>query len=212
MNRPSQRIDLQLIESGMTLLPDTGCAGLSVRRLVEHANVNLGMFHYHFKNKDNFIRAVLQRMYEEMFAALTMEIDPARSPVDNLRATLSVLSGFAARHRKLLSMLVAEAMQGEALPIAFLRENLPRHIGVIAGLIAQGQAGGAIVDVPVPHLLPFVLGSIGGPLFAGAAIERMGAAPPGMVESALLSPQALDLRISLALRAIVIDTPEGKPS
>ena len=178
MNRPSQRIDLQLIESGMALLPDTGCAGLSVRKLVEHANVNLGMFHYHFKNKDNFIRAVLQRIYEEMFAALTVEIDPARGPVDNLRAALTVLTAFGYRHRKLLSALVSEAMGGEALPAAFLRENLPRHIAVVARLLAEGQAAGSIVPAPLPHLLPFILGGVGGPLFAGGAIERLGAAPP----------------------------------
>lgn len=212
MNRPSQRIDIQLLESGLALLPETGCSGLSVRRLVEHAKVNLGMFHYHFKNKDNFINAVLQRMYEEMFSALTTEIDPGRSPVDNLRATLTVLSGFAVRHRKLLSMLMAEAMQGEALALNFLRANLPRHIGVIARLLAQGQAAGVIVDMPVPQLLPFVLGGVGAPLIAGGAIERMGAAPPGMAENALFSPAALELRVSLALRAIVIDTAQGPRS
>lgn len=211
MNRPSQRIDIQLIESGMALLPDTGCSGLSVRRLVEHANVNLGMFHYHFKNKDNFIQIVLQRIYEEMFAALGMEIDPARSPVDKLRAAMTVLTAFGTRHRKLLSTLAAEAMQGEALSAAFLRQNLPRHIGIIARLVVEGQAAGVFVQAPLPHLLPFLLGGVGLPPILGGAIERMGAAPPGMVEH-MLSPAALELRISLALRAIVIVNPEGSPA
>lgn len=204
MNRPSQRVDLQLIESGMALLPETGCTGLSVRKLVEHANVNLGMFHYHFKNKDNFIRVVLQRVYEEMFAALTVEVDPARGAVDNLRASLAVLTTFGHRHRKLLSTLVIEALGGGPLAAAFLRENLPRHIAVIAHLLTEGQAAGAIVPAPVPHLLPFIVGAIGGPLFAGGAIERVASAAPGPVEYMLLSPAARELRIELALRAIVI--------
>jgi TetR/AcrR family transcriptional regulator, transcriptional repressor for nem operon len=210
MNRPSQRIDLQLIESGMALLPDTGCTGLSVRRLVEHANVNLGMFHYHFKNKDNFIREVLQRFYEEMFSALNMEIDQTHGPVDSLRAALTVLCAFGTRHRKLLSTLLAESMQGEALVSAFLRENLPRHIAIIARLLMEGQAAGVFVQAPLPHLLPFLLGGVGMPPILGGAIERMGAAPRGMVEH-MLSPAALELRINLALRAIVIVNPEGMP-
>ena len=209
MNRPSQRVDLQLIESGIALLPETGCTGLSVRKLVEHAGVNLGMFHYHFKNKDNFIRAVLQRVYEEMFAALTVEIDPARSPLDNLRASLLVLTTFGHRHRKLLSTLVVEALGGESLAAAFLRENLPRHLAVIGRLLTDGQAAGAIVPAPVPHLLSFVLGAIGGPLFAGGALERLASAPPGIIDFMLLSPAARELRIELALRAIVILAPQA---
>ena len=50
MARPSQNVDQRLLEAGLALLPQTGCAGLSVRRLADHAGVNLGMFHYHFKN------------------------------------------------------------------------------------------------------------------------------------------------------------------
>ena len=64
MPRPSQNVDQLLIDAGLELLPETGCAGLSVRKLTEHAGVNLGMFHYHFRNKDNFVRTLLQRTYE----------------------------------------------------------------------------------------------------------------------------------------------------
>ena len=39
MPRPSQQIDQALLASGRTLLPQTGCAGLSVRALAEHAAV-----------------------------------------------------------------------------------------------------------------------------------------------------------------------------
>jgi AcrR family transcriptional regulator len=35
----------------MALLPQTGCAGLSVRKVAERAGINLGMFHYHFKSR-----------------------------------------------------------------------------------------------------------------------------------------------------------------
>ena len=85
MPRPSQNVDQRLLDAGLELLPLTGCAGLSVRRLTEHAGVNLGMFHYHFKSKDNFIRAVLQRTYEAMFSALTLEVDATATPLHNLR-------------------------------------------------------------------------------------------------------------------------------
>jgi len=81
MARPSQSIDQLLPDAGLALWPLTGCAGLSARRLTEHAGVNLGMFHYHFKTRENFTNAVLQRTYKEMFTALTMRVDPAHPPL-----------------------------------------------------------------------------------------------------------------------------------
>ena len=211
MSRPSQKIDDQLIAAGIALLPETGCAGLSVRKLVEHAGVNLGMFHYHFKNKDNFIRVVLQRLYEGMFADLQLQAEAGPDPVDSLRAAVTVLGSFAREHRAMLLMLVSEAMQGEPLALQFLRENLPRHLGVIARLVMRGQAKGRIVAVPVPQLLPFMLGAIAGPVLAGGAVERHAALPPefaALAQGALLSAEALSLRIELALRAIAIPPPQ----
>lgn len=205
MSRPSQQIDELLIASGLALLPETGCAGLSVRKLAEHAGVNLGMFHYHFKSKDNFIRAVLQRMYEGMFADLELQTHAGANPIAGLRAAVTVLAGFARTHRKLLLMLASEAMRGEQLPLNFLRDNLPRHVAVLARLVAEGQADGSIVPVPVPMLLPFMAGGIVGPLLAGGAVERNGVLPPelaALAEMALLSEQALSQRIELVLRAI----------
>jgi AcrR family transcriptional regulator len=207
MSRPSQNIDDLLIASGIALLPETGCAGLSVRKLVEHAGVNLGMFHYHFKNKDNFIKVVLQRLYENMFADLQLQADAGPDAIASLRAAVTVLAGFAHQHRAMLLMLVSEAMKGEPLSQQFLRANAPRHLGVIARLVMRGQAEGRIVPVPVPQLLPFMIGAIVGPLIAGGAIERQAALPPefaALAQLALLSEAALQTRIDLALRAITL--------
>lgn len=205
MNRPSQQIDTLLIASGIALLPETGCSGLSVRKLVEHAGVNLGMFHYHFKNKDNFIRIVLQRLYEDMFEELELQADGPGDAVAKLRAAILVVGAFARTHRKMLLMLVSEAMRGEALALLFLRDNLPRHIGVVARLVRQGQLDGSIVDLPVPHLLPFIIGAVAGPLLAGGAVEQQASLPApmaAMANVALLSEEALAMRIDLALRGI----------
>ena len=207
MSRPSQNIDDLLIASGIALLPETGCAGLSVRKLVEHAGVNLGMFHYHFKNKDNFIKVVLQRLYEGMFADLTLQADAGPDVIASLRAAIAVLASFGRQNRAMLLMLVSEAIKGEPLSQQFLRANVPRHLGVIARLVVRGQAAGRIVPVPAPQLLPFMIGAIVGPLVAGGALERQASLPPefaALAQAALLSEAALETRIDLALRAITL--------
>ncbi len=200
MVRPSQYIDQLLLDAGLELLPVTGCAGLSVRRLTEHAGVNLGMFHYHFKTKDNFIKAVLQRTYEEMFSVLTLRVNPAHPPMDNLRDALGVLGSFGIRNRRLLVRILGDAMSGEPLAADFLKANLPRHIEVIAALVQQAQAEGSMAQAPVPQIIAFMAGAVAAPILVGTALQHnpTAQAAAGLV----LSEQALAQRIEFALRGL----------
>jgi len=203
MARPSQNVDQLLLDAGLELLPLTGCAGFSVRRLTEHAGVNLGMFHYHFKNKDNFIRAVLQRVYEEMFSVLTLQVNPQRSPLDNLRDAVTVLARFGRDRRTLVLRIAADAMAGEALAADFLRTNLPRHLNVIGGLVAQGQQAGVLVPLPPPNALAFLFGAVGAPILFGAAMQQHTDAQTAKgIEGLVLSDAAIAQRVDLALRGL----------
>lgn len=209
MARPSQNVDQLLLEAGLALLPITGCAGLSVRRLTEHAGVNLGMFHYHFKNKENFIRAVLQRVYEEMFSALSLQADPARAPLHNLREALTVLARFGRERRALLLRIAADAMAGEAAAGEFFRANLPRHVAVIASLVLQGQAARVIAKAPPPEVVAFLFGAVGAPVLFGAAVQQHAQQPvAASVELHVLSDAAIARRVEFAMRGIAPKTAE----
>lgn len=207
MARPSQYIDQLLLDAGLELLPVTGCAGLSVRRLTEHAGVNLGMFHYHFKTKDNFIKAVLQRTYDEMFSALTLRVNPAHPPVQNLRDALGVLGSFGIKNRRLLVRILGDAMSGDPLAAEFLKANLPRHIEVIASLVQEAQWEGSIAKAPVPQVIAFMAGAVAAPILVSTALQQ---SPTAQAAAALvLSEQALAQRIEFALHGLTPskDTP-----
>jgi AcrR family transcriptional regulator len=203
MARPSQNVDQLLLDAGLALLPQTGCGGLSVRRLVEHAGVNLGMFHYHFKNKDTFIRAVLQRVYEEMFAALTLKVDAKRPVLANLRDVVAALARFGREQRTLLLRMAADAMAGEAAVVEFFRANLPRHIAVVARLVAQGQKEGVLVQAPPQEVVAFLFGAVGAPVLIGAALQPHASASAGQdIERRVLGDAAIARRIDFALRGL----------
>src|SRR5206468_4412072 len=131
MNRPSNQIDALLLASGRALFPTAGCAGLSLRALAEHAGVNVGMFHYHFKSKDNFLRALLQQMYEEMFANLQLDADHAGPALVRLRAALITFARFARDNRRVLARIWMDVLAGEPVALAFLRDNAPRPVGLL---------------------------------------------------------------------------------
>lgn len=205
MARPSQNIDQRLLEAGMALLPQTGCRGLSARKLTEHAGVNLGMFHYHFRSKDNFIRTLLQQTYEQMFQDLVLQSHEGVSPVDNLRKAIRVVAGFGLTHRQLLLRIGADALAGEKVAAEFLQANLPRHLGVVAALVAEAQRAGQLVQAPVPQVIAFIAGAVMSPVLLGTALLEnsalSGAAGP-ILEKEILSKKAVERRIEFALRGL----------
>ena len=208
MPRPSQNVDQRLLDAGLELLPETGCAGLSVRRLTEHAGVNLGMFHYHFKNKDTFVRAVLQRMYETMFADLTLQVDAQRPVLHNLRQVVTVLARFGRDRHGLLLRMAADALAGEAAVREFFRDNLPRHIAVVAQLVVQAQAEGLLAKAPPPEMVAFLAGAVGAPvLIGGVVLQHAPAEAAAQIDRHVMSDAAIARRLDFALRGL--SAPQG---
>jgi AcrR family transcriptional regulator len=205
MPRPSRNVDALLLAAGRELYPATGAAGLSVRKVVERAGVNLGMFHYHFGRKESFVRALLQSLYEEMFAELATAATGPADPLVGLRDALRVIARFGRDHRVLLRRLIADAAAGERPARDFLRDNLPRHVTLLVGLIAAAQRLGALKRVPIAQAVGFIAGAVASPILFGSAMVDAGLAPPEVATrfaADVLSDAALDERIDLALAGL----------
>jgi AcrR family transcriptional regulator len=211
--RPSRNLDRALLVAGRELFPARGCAGLTVREVADAAGVNLGMFHYHFKTREAFLRALLQSVYEDLYAELSarsLQRQPAAgadpAAIYFLRSALQFMGRFVRSNRPLLTRVLIDALGNDPIATEFLDRNMPRHLGLLLSLIQAAQKAGAVrSDIPAPQLLGFCAGSLAMPiLFGGAVLERgaAGAAVSQLIETALLSDAALDQRIELALAAI----------
>ena len=215
MPRPSRNLDRALLAAGRALLPERGCSGLTIREVADAAGVNLGMFHYHFKSREAFLRALLQSLYEDMYSQLTFEADEKLGPVEALRAAMRFMTRFVRANRAILSRVLADALTGDAIAREFLRNNFPRHLGVIHQLIAAGQAEGLFKPMPVQQAMGFCAGSLAMPILFGGAVAESGTLGPAgtrMLTEAVLSDAALDQRIEMALGAISNPTPlEARP-
>lgn len=210
MPRPSQQLDQALLRSGRALYPALGCAGLSQRRVAEHAGVAPGMFHYHFASKSAFLRAVLQQLYEELFAGLTAQADEHGPVLERLRATLRTLARFVRAQRPLIVRLATDAANGEAVATEFVRDNMPRHLGLLMRLVAEAQAGHCLPPGPPLAPVAFLMGAVMAPLVVAPAIAALTPSPgllPDLVAAQVSSDAALECRIDLALAAL-----QGAPS
>jgi AcrR family transcriptional regulator len=204
MARPSRNVDAALLRAGTALYPATGIRGLSVRKVAERARVNVAMFHYHFGSKEGFVRVLLARMYDAMFEKLSLAAG-GDDPVDALRRALLVLARFARDHRAILQRILLDALAGEAVALEFGRTNLPRHVGVVAGLVAAGQANGALRRVAPLQALALVGGAIPAPILVGAMFVDAAGVSRNLrraFERDVLDDVALAERVDLVLAAL----------
>src|SRR5258708_13354140 len=203
--RPSRNLDQALLAAGRELFPSRGCARLALREVADAAGVNLGMFHYHFKSRDAFLRALMQQAYEEMFRSLTLHVAASRDPIVNLRAALRVLGRFMRDNRPFLARVFTDALSGEQCARQFLRDNMPRHLGVLNMIVAEGQKRGSIIDIAFPQVIGLCGGGMVMPILLGGALLESGTLTgpmPPLIEKFFLPDAGIDPRIDLALKAI----------
>ena len=208
MARPSNRLDQALLASGRELFPSAGCAGLSLRALAEHAGVNVGMFHYHFKTKDQFLRTLLQDLYEEMFASLQAVAGHEGPAIVRLRAALVSFARFARAHRRVLARMWMDAMAGEKVAREFMRDNAPRHVGLLSGLLTQARAEGSLRELPPLQQFAHLMGSLAMPMIFAAGLVDAGVPPLPMrqaFEVQVMTDTAIEQRVDLALMALRTD-------
>jgi len=204
MPRPSRNLDLALLQAGRDLFPLAGCARLSVRAVAERAGANVGMFHYHFRSKDNFLRTLLQQVYEEIFAGLSQAAAGPGKAIDGLRAALVAAAGLLARHRKVIARVWMDAVSGEPVATEFVRRNAPRHIGLLLELVRQAQQEGSLRELPPLQCVATLMGAVALPVVfvAGLVEVAMPVAIQRQFGEQVMSEHAIAQRVDLALAAL----------
>ncbi|MEI6737690.1 MAG: TetR/AcrR family transcriptional regulator [Pseudomonadota bacterium] len=202
MPRPSRNVDQLMIEAGHALLPQTGVRGLSIRQVTERAGVNLGMFHYHFKTKDAFVRTLLEQKYNDMFANLQTKSRSNKSALENLRASITVLARFARDNRAMLVHLLGDTLAGEVIALEFMRANMPRHLHVVIELLLRAQKEGTLRKLPISQALTFLMGAMAAPILVGGAAIHSGLVPQliqKQLEQNVFTDAAIAERLEMAL-------------
>lgn len=205
MARPSQAVDQALIASALALYPQCGCAGLSLRKVAEHAGTQPAMVHYHFGGKPAFLRAVLQQLYEQMFTALNVHGRGEERPRDRLRGAVLTLGRFLRQHRAVAARLALDAAQGEPVVHDFLRANAPRHLGLLLALLQEAQGAGELQALPPLQAFTFLMGAVNAPTLVATGALQLDVAPAllgELLDQQVLSDEALVQRVDLALTAL----------
>ncbi len=205
MARPSQNIDQRLLQSGRELFPTCGCRDLSLRALTEHAQVNMGMFHYHFRSKDNFLGILLQSMYEDLFQQLQEETQHPGTALQKLRHTVLLLARLLREHGAWLSRVWSDASRGDRVANQFLQKNGARHMQLIVNLILQAIQEKEIAPIAPMQAFTFLMGAVAAPMMIAPRVMQLGFAPDFFQEQmreTVLNDDGIRERVDRALFAL----------
>jgi AcrR family transcriptional regulator len=183
-----------------------GWSALRIRDLVQRAGVNLGMFHYHFRSKENFKKIVLRELYEDFFQRFIVVAREGTDPLLQLRNSLLVLGLTARDERRLLVSLLRDVLNEDPEIIELLHSTMSRHASVISRLIQQCQREARIADMPMAQALSFLMTSMNFPTLIGAVLERPSSRLSKkwmhQFRDTVLSDEAIAQRVDFALHGL----------
>ncbi len=151
MVRPSQNIDQLLLDAGLALLPGTGCAGFSVRKLTQLAGVNLGMFHYHFGSKQGLYREVLARTLHDWLVPMDSLV-PEAEPRPALEAYIRAKMALSAERPDASCVFANELLHGAPVLGDLMRTELRAMVRRKAEVVDGWIAAGRMAPVDATHL------------------------------------------------------------
>jgi AcrR family transcriptional regulator len=215
MPRPSKNTDQRLIQTAQELMKCSGFSRMNLRQVAAKAGVNLGMFHYHFKSKNQFTRAVLQDTYDKFFREFSLETSGEGPAIERLRSALLTLGRFIGENRRMVLGLLHDLLNKDRVVLDFVKANAPRHGLVIVGLVRQCQKEGSLRKMALPSVMPVLMSACLFPLVMVAMLEhlevkRISFVPLAVVKLAVASDRALADRVDLMLESL--EPRKGKKS
>ncbi len=155
-----------------------------------------------------FLRALFEGMYDDMFAGLTHEAAAVGDPLHRLRGALRTLAHFVREHRPFIARVWGDAQAGESVAQEFARANGPRHLQLLMALTLEAEQAGQLTPAAPLQRLVFLMGSVIAPLMIAGAATSVGLLPKalaGPMKAQALSDDAIEQRIAWALASL---TPE----
>ena len=148
----------QIAEAAMNLIAAQGLRRMSIAAVARRVGIVPSGIYRHFKNKDEIIHAVLDRVG----CRLTENVETARresdDPLDQLKGVLMRHIRFIREGRAVPRMIFADDAQTDS---ARLKQHVIKvfsgYIGQIAEIVGQGQSQGCIRPDAEPRTVAMML-------------------------------------------------------
>ncbi len=87
--KPSQQTKSNIVQKAIDLFNERGTAAVSLNSLAEALGISTGNLQYHYRSKEEILRAILEVMFND-WNAVYQEMDTESFTMDTLRRTLRI--------------------------------------------------------------------------------------------------------------------------
>jgi len=122
MARPSQNIDKKLIEVGKKRLLERGISKLSVRSICIETKINLGMFYYYFKTKENYVKILLQTLSGDLRGYWVKETEWSQNAADKVKKVIFLNAKMVKEKRSIFETIVKDIDFSDTFFINVIKE------------------------------------------------------------------------------------------
>ena len=102
----------KILDTALTLFNNEGTAAVSTNHIAEAAGISPGNLYYHFKNKEEIIRELFERLFAANDAAFKLSADTLPTLTDlqtMVKTNYKILWQYRFAHRELTALLRADA-------------------------------------------------------------------------------------------------------
>ncbi|MCC6216822.1 MAG: TetR/AcrR family transcriptional regulator [Polyangiaceae bacterium] len=154
MARPRGDLQPRIVRAARERFLADGVDGASLRAIARGAGTGIGMVYYYFRTKDELFLAVVEETYARLLGGLEVALDPALPVEARIRRVFERFGELAGDEVDVLGLVVREALFSPTRRELVIERFSRGHIPLLAALVVDGRASGALrEDVPPTVLM-----------------------------------------------------------
>ena len=163
MARPSQNLDQKLIELGKEKVVTQGISNLSIRQICLDAGINLGMFYYHFKSKENYIKALFNSLSRDLASGWLVEAAKLPASEQKLKRVLVLSAKMIREHRGTIETIIKDVNIFDKMYVDIIKELHDTWIKFYSDLIDECKNDGYLDrNIETSEFIAIFTGSVHG--------------------------------------------------
>lgn len=143
----------RILRAAIKVFAKHGFYATRVSEIAKEAGVADGTIYLYFKNKDDVLISIFDDRIRKLIELLERLTSEAKTTEERLRSIIEVQLGLFEGERELAEVVTVNLRQSSKLLKQYASPLFNEYLGLIARVIAEGQAEGTVRDDLSPRLL-----------------------------------------------------------
>ena len=165
----SRRYDIEgrysaLLHAGEILLCQ-GYDNAKPQQIAKIANVSVGLFYRHFKNKQELLTAIMVKHLGILHSQILQELEQCHYPVQALKTVLVLTLKYFQAHQGLIKLFFMQIGYGNTTAIEKLKDTRQTYRNILQSIIARGISENIFSPLDIQIAINSIIGTINWSLY-----------------------------------------------